>query len=430
MEMPSTPAVPPRTWRYAFRTLGIKNVRLFFIGQSLSLLGTWSQGIALAWLVWRLTNSAWWLGFIGFATQIPVLFLGLIGGFVADRYPRLPLLICSQILLMVQAIILSILAYLGIVELWHIIALSLMLGVVYAFEFPLRQAFIMDMVGRENLINAVALNSAMIHSTRIIGPVIAGFIIGYWGEASCFAVNAASFICLIVALFIIDRALLIKQDKNGATIREAIAEGLHYIWSRPVMRAALIEVMLISGIGMIYVSLMPLFVGKIYGRTAVQLGWLMGSSGAGALAGALYLARRHGPHGLFELIIRCSIAFSALVFFFAWLQNVYLALIILSAMSFFLTILFSSANTFLQHEVPNQLRGRMMSIFTVTFFGLSPIGSIIGGAVAEVIGAPITVAASGIICLLISVTVQMRTKNRERIKSPHPPFFKGGSGGI
>ena len=411
--MPSTPAVPPRTWRYAFRTLGVKNFRLFFIGQSLSLLGTWSQGIALSWLVWRLTESAWWLGFIGFATQIPVLFLGLVGGFIADRYPRLPLLICSQILLMVQAIILSILAYLGLVELWYIIALSLMLGVVYAFEFPLRQAFVMDMVGRENLINAVALNSAMIHSTRIIGPVIAGFIIGYWSEASCFAVNALSFIFLIVALFIIDRAQLIKQEQNGATIRDSIAEGLRYIWARPVVRAALIEVTLISGIGMVYVSLMPLFVGKIYGGTAMELGWLMGASGIGALAGALYLARRHGAGGLFRLIINCSIVFSALIFIFSWLTSVYLAIPIISMMSFFLTILFSSASTFLQHEVPNQLRGRMMSIFTVTFFGLSPIGSIVGGAIAEVIGAPLTVAASGLICLFISVVLLLRSKGRE-----------------
>jgi len=411
--MPSTPVVPPRTWRYAFRTLGVKNFRLFFIGQSLSLLGTWSQGIALSWLVWRLTESAWWLGFIGFATQIPVLFLGLVGGFIADRYPRLPLLICSQILLMVQAIILSILAYLGLVELWYIIALSLMLGVVYAFEFPLRQAFVMDMVGRENLINAVALNSAMIHSTRIIGPVIAGFIIGYWSEASCFAVNALSFIFLIVALFIIDRAQLIKQEQNGATIRDSIAEGLRYIWARPVVRAALIEVTLISGIGMVYVSLMPLFVGKIYGGTAMELGWLMGASGIGALAGALYLARRHGAGGLFRLIINCSIVFSALIFIFSWLTSVYLAIPIISMMSFFLTILFSSASTFLQHEVPNQLRGRMMSIFTVTFFGLSPIGSIVGGAIAEVIGAPLTVAASGLICLFISVVLLLRSKGRE-----------------
>jgi len=430
MEMPATPSAAPATWRFAFRTLAVKNFRFFFIGQSLSLLGTWSQAIALSWLIWRLTNSAWWLGFVGFASQIPVLFLGLVGGFIADRYPRLPLLITSQILCMLQAIILSILAYLGVVELWHVIALSLMLGVVYAFEFPLRQAFVMDMVGREHLINAVALNSAMIHSTRIVGPVIAGFIIGLWGEAACFAVNAASFIFLIAALFIIDRRQLIKQEQNGATLREAIGEGLSYMWTRPKMRAALIVVTVISGIGLIYVSLMPLFVGRIYGGTAVQLGWLMGSSGVGALAGALYLARRHGAAGLFQLIIRCSIVFSCCIIVFAWLRSVFLAMLILAVVAFFLTILFSSANTFLQHEVPNQLRGRMMSIFTVTFFGLSPIGSIIGGAVAEAIGAPITVAISGIVCLLISVTLLMRTRNRERIKSPHPPFLKGGSGGI
>ncbi len=412
--MPAVPTPAPRTWRYAFRTLGVKNFRLFFIGQSLSLLGTWSQAIALSWLVWRLTGSAWWLGFVGFATQIPVLFLGLVGGFVADRYPRLPLLILSQTLCMLQAIILSVLAYLGIVELWHIIALSLMLGVVYAFEFPLRQAFVMDMVGREHLLNAVALNSAMIHSTRIVGPVIAGFVIGIWGEAACFAVNAVSFIFLIVALVILDRAQLAKQDQNGATIIQAIREGLSYMWVRPQVRAALVTVMIISGIGMLYISLLPLFVGKIYGGTALSLGWLMSASGLGAMIGALYLARRHGPDGLFDLINRAAIVFSVCIIAFAWIKSVYVAIAILTVAAFFLTILFSAANTFLQHEVPNQLRGRMMSMFTVTFFGLSPIGSIAGGAVAEAIGAPITVAASGAICLVAALILYIRIKNHAR----------------
>ena len=411
MEMPSVPTAAPRTWRYAFRTLSVKNFRLFFIGQSLSLLGTWSQAIALSWLVWRLTESAWWLGFVGFATQIPVLFLGLVGGFVADRYPRLPLLILAQIVCMLQAIILSVLAYFGLVELWHIVVLSLMLGFVYAFEFPLRQAFVMDMVGREHLLNAVALNSAMIHSTRIVGPVIAGFVIGIWGESACFAVNAVSFIFLIVALLVIDRAKLAKQDKNGQSITQAIKEGLSYVWARPKVRAALLTVTIISGIGMIYISLLPLFVGKIYGGTALSLGWLMSASGVGAMVGALYLARRQGPDGLYELINRSAIAFSVFIIIFAWLKSVYAAIAILGCAAFFLTMLFSSANTFLQHEVPNQLRGRMMSMFTVTFFGLSPIGSIAGGAVAEAIGAPVTVAGSGVICLITGLVLYLRTKN-------------------
>lgn len=404
MEIPEPQAVAPKTWRYAFRTLSVKNFRLFFIGQSLSLLGTWSQAIALSWLVWRLTESAWWLGFVGFATQIPVLFFGLVGGFIADRYSRLPLLITAQVLCMLQAIILSVLAYLGIVELWHIIALSLMLGFIYAFEFPLRQAFVMDMVGKQNLLNAVALNSAMIHSTRILGPMMAGFIIGIWNEATCFAVNAFSFLFLIVALFIIDRAMLIKQESNSAGIGTSIREGLHYVWSRPAVRGALVMVMIVSGVGMMYVSLLPLFVGKIYGRTAMSLGWLLAASGLGALTGALYLARRTVTDGLFDLVIRSAIVFSVFIMIFAWIKNVYWAVATMAAAAFFLTMVFSSANTFLQHEVPNYMRGRMMSMFTVTFFGLSPIGSIIGGAVAEIIGAPLTIFASGLICLFVGLT--------------------------
>jgi MFS family permease len=292
-----------------------------------------------------------------------------------------------------------------------------MLGVVYAFEFPLRQAFVMDMVGREHLINAVALNSAMIHSTRIIGPVIAGFVIGIWGESTCFAVNAVSFIFLIVALVIIDRAKLIKQDQNGASIISSIKEGLSYVWSRPKMRDVLITVTITSGIGMIYISLLPLFVGKIYGGTALSLGWLMSASGLGALMGALYLARRIGTEGLFDLISMAGIVFAALIISFAWVTNIYAAVGVLAVASFFLTTLFSSAATFLQHEVPNHLRGRMMSMFTVTFFGLSPIGSIVGGAVAEAFGAPITVSASGVICLFTGLAFYIRDRNHKRMES-------------
>jgi MFS family permease len=419
MEMPSAQVVAPKTWRYAFRTLSVRNFRLFFIGQSLSLLGTWSQAIALSWLVWRLTESAWWLGFVGFATQIPVLFFGLVGGFVADRYSRLPLLIMAQILCMLQAIVLSVLAYMDIVELWHIIALSLLLGLIYAFEFPIRQTFVMDMVGKENLLNAVALNSAMIHSTRIIGPTIAGFIIGIWNEAACFAVNAFSFLFLIIALLIIHRPSLVKQEANSAGMGASIREGLRYVRMRPVVRGVLIIVMIISGIGMMYVSLLPLFVGKIYGRTAMSLGWLLGASGLGAMTGALILARRTVADGLPNLIVRSAVVFSVFIMVFAWIKNVYWAVAAMAAAAFFLTIVFSSANTFLQHEVPNYMRGRMMSMFTVTFFGLSPIGAIVSGAVAEAAGAPLTIFVSGLICLLVGLSFMIVFKKyfkREKVQ--------------
>lgn len=405
MEMPATTQVAPRTWKFAFRTLSIQNFRIFFIGQAISLLGTWSQMIALSWLVWRLTESAWWLGAVGFATQVPILFLGLIGGFVADRYSRLPLLLLTQFLCMLQAIVLSILVFLGMVEVWHIMVLSLTLGVIYAFEFPLRQAFIMDMVGRNDLLNAIALNATMIHSTRIIGPVIAGVIIGWWGEATCFGVNAVSFLFLIFALIIIDRTKLIEQEKNSEGIKKAITEGLKYIWHRPNVKAVLILITFISGFGMIYVALMPLFVGKIYGKSALELGWLMGASGVGALMGALYLARRTNAHGLFSIIIRYAIGYSLLVLIFAFVRNQYSAMFVLLLAGFCLAIILSSANTFLQYEVPNRLRGRMMSLFVITFFGLSPLGYIMGGAIAEKIGAPITVGTSGFICLIISLIV-------------------------
>ncbi|PIU57966.1 MAG: hypothetical protein COS89_02835 [Deltaproteobacteria bacterium CG07_land_8_20_14_0_80_38_7] len=187
------------------KALKIKNFRIFFIGQGISFVGTWSQAVAISWLVWTLTESGWWLGFTNFAIQIPILLFGLLGGFLADKYSRRPLLIIFQILCMSQAIALSILAIIGVIKLWHIIALSLLLGTVYAIEFPLRFTFIMDMVSKKNLLNAISLNSAAMHLSRIMGPVIAGFIINKYSEPTCFIFNAFTFIFLIAALFAIDK---------------------------------------------------------------------------------------------------------------------------------------------------------------------------------------------------------------------------------
>lgn len=408
MEIPES-SITPNNWRFAFRTLKIRNFRLFFIGQVISLTGTWSQVIALSWLVWRLTNSTWWLGVVTFSSQIPTFLLGLIGGYTADRYPRLPSLILLQFLALLQALILFILVYIDVVNLSHIIILSLALGVMNAFNFPLRQAFVMDMVGKKNLLNAVALNSAVFHSTRIIGPMLAGFIIGSLGEAPCFAINAVSFLFLIVTLMLINKNEIVPQERDNTKFIKAIINGLKYSWGKPVIRITLLLVSVASGIGFIYIPLLPVFADKIYGGGAEELGWLMASTGMGAFIGSLILAKRENPAGLLKLAINSFLVLSLSLIIFSRLSNKYMGMSALVFVGLFLTMVMASSSTFLQQQVPNQLRGKTMSLFVITFFGLLPIFSIIAGAVAEKIGAENTITIGGAISLAAGIILYIKT---------------------
>ncbi len=387
-----------------------KNFRLFFTGQTISLVGTWSQSLALSWLVWRLTKSAAWLGIIGFTVQFPMLLFGLPGGWAADRFDRLRSLTLMQTLCMLQAILLAALTLMGLVTLWQVFALSVMLGTVYAFEFPLRQSFVMDMVGKRDLLNAVSLNAAMIHATRVAGPVAAGAVIAWKGEGVCFLFNAATFLALIAALCMINRAELVPAPSERTTMLRSIGEGLGFMKRQPHARMGLILTAFVSVIGMSYIPLMPIFADVIFKGGSVELGWMMGSSGTGALLGALWLAGRRSAERLLTLSAAAAVLFSITLIAFSQMPSISLGLPLLGAVGFFVTIHYSSVNTLLQQKVPNNLRGRAMSIFTTIAMGLAPFGILAAGFTAKFIGAPKTLLILGVLSLIPSAAIWTRAR--------------------
>ena len=407
-EASSLSAVPPKhSVLSAFRH---KNFRTFFTGQTISLIGTWSQSLALSWLVWRMTHSAAWLGVIGFTVQFPMLIFGLPGGWAADRFDRRRSLLLMQILCMLQATLLAALTLAGAVTLWQVFALSVMLGTVYAFEFPLRQSFVMDMVGKRDLLNAVSLNAGMIHATRAVGPVAAGAIIAWKGEGICFLFNAATFLALIVALMMIDPKSLIPTKQGSSAIFSSIHEGLSFMRRQPHARMGLILTAAVSVIGMSYIPLMPIYADVIFKGGSVELGWMMGSSGVGALLGAIWLAGRGSSERLLTLSAAAAVLFSMALMAFSQMPSIWLGLPLLSAVGFFATVHFSCINTLLQQKVPDNLRGRAMSIFTTIAMGLAPFGILVAGFLAQKIGAPHTALALGFFCMVSSAAIWVKAR--------------------
>lgn len=383
------------------RALSNRNFRIYFFGQLISLTGTWSQMLAISWLVWRLTESALWLGLASFAMQLPILIFGLPGGAFADRYDRLSSFRILETICMLQAIVLAWLTLTGRIELWHVMALSGGIGIVYAFEFPVRQALVMDLAGKHDLLNAISLAAAGFHTSRMLGPMIAGFIVATMGEGACFLINAATFLFLIAALFMIDRKKMLKVPSQTKPILHSIMEGLRHLWKAPHLKFALLITGLMAGIGLQYTTLMPIFADEVFLGGARQLGWLMGASGLGSLVGSLWLARRPTSEGLLPLAATSAVVFSIALIAFSQTTHVYLAYAIMASLGFCLALVFSSMGTFLQHEAPNELRGRVMSLYTTTFMGFSPFGSLIAGAMARAIGAPLTLAIGGLFCLIV-----------------------------
>jgi MFS family permease len=394
-----------------WRALRHRNFRLYFIGQLVSLTGTWSQMLAVSWLVWRLTGSAFWLGFVGFTTQLPMLILGLPGGAFADRYDRLRAFRILETLCMIEAALLAWLTMTGRIELWQVIALSAGVGVIYAFEFPVRQALVMDLAGRRDLMNAISLSSAVFHVSRMIGPIAAGLIVERMGEGPCFLLNAATFLFLIALLFMIDRRKMLKAEISTESVMRSIALGLKHTWSAPRLRLALAITALMAGVGLQYTTLMPIFADDVFAGGARTLGWLMGGSGLGSLAGCLWLAKRENSDGLLKLAAISAVVFSVGLVAFSRVNNFMLALGIMSVLGFCLALVFSGMNTLLQHESPNELRGRVMSLYTTTFMGVAPFGSLAAGSLARALGAPLTLTAAGFLCIIGSILILIRARH-------------------
>ncbi len=391
---------------HGLRSLRHRNFQLFFGGQLISLVGTWMQNVAQAWLVYRLTGSSFLLGAVGFAGQIPVFLMASLGGIVADRKNRQHVVIATQTVSMLLAFILAGLTLTRLVQVWHIFVLAALLGVVNAFDIPARQAFIVDMVGKEDLINAIALNSSMFNGARVVGPAIAGLLVASIGEGWCFFLNAVSYIAVIVGLLLM--RVTWQRGKFPGSPLENIVEGFQYVRSTQPIRLLLLLLGLVSLVGMPYAVLMPIFADRILHSGAGGLGILMGATGVGALIGALSLAFKRGLKGLGTWVLLSSAGFGATLILFGISKNFWLSVALLVPVGYCMMVEMASSNTLIQSMVPDRLRGRVMAVYSMMFMGMAPIGALGAGVVAHHLGAPLTVAIGGMACMLGSVAFGMR----------------------
>jgi MFS family permease len=393
----SLPSRNPSRWRTTFRALRHRNFQLFFGGQLISLIGTWMQNIAQAWLVYSMTHSPILLGAIGFASQIPAFLAAPFGGEVADRWSRHKLVIATQVSSMILAFILAGLTLTHVIQVWHVFVLAILLGIVNAFDIPGRQAFMVEMVGKEDLMNAIALNSSMFNGARIVGPAVAGILVAKIGEGWCFFANAVSYIAVIAGL------LLMKVDSprrisTGSAI-DNIVEGFRFVRTAVPIRDLMFLLGLVSLVAMPYAVLMPIFADQILHRGANGLGILMGATGVGALLGALSLAMRSGLRGVGRQIGISALGFGAFLIGFAWSRSFWLSAALLVPVGFFMMSQMTSSNTLIQAMVPDHLRGRVMAVYTMMFMGMAPFGSLFAGALAKPLGAPLTITIGAVACM-------------------------------
>jgi MFS family permease len=389
-----------------FRALRHRNYKLFFSGQLISLIGTWMDQIAESWLVYRLTGSAILLGTVAFASQIPVFLLAPIGGALADRLDRRKILIATQASMMALTFMLAWLTLSHRIHIWQVVTLAALTGAVNAFDLPARQAFVVDMVARTDLVNAIALNSSMFNGARVVGPALAGVVVAAIGEGWCFFANGVSFIAVIVGL------LLMKIDRPRLAIEgspiENIIEGFGFVLQTGPVRALMLLLSLVSFTAMPYAVLMPLFADQILHGGPQALGLLMGCSGIGALAGALTLAMRKTVHGLGSWVAASCAGFGVTLLAFSFSRRLWLSALLLVPAGFSMMIQMASSNTLIQSMVPDRLRGRVMSVYAMTFMGMAPLGALLAGALAHKLGAPWTVALGGVIAVMGAVVFGSR----------------------
>jgi len=384
------------------RALRHRNFQLFFSGQMISLVGTWMQTIAQSWLVYRLTGSSLLLGVVGFAGQIPVFLLAPVGGVAADKWNRHRVVIGTQASSMILAFILATLTLLHIVRVWEIVVLASLLGAVNSFDIPARQSLLIDMVGREDLMNAIALNSSMFNGARVIGPAIAGILVAWIGEGWCFFANAVSYIAVIAGLLMMKLGPL-RQMITEASPFEHIAEGFRFVRRTKPILALILLVGLVSLVAVPYSVLMPIFADRILHGGSRGLGILMGTTGIGALLGALTLAVRRGVHGLGRWVGFSAMSFGVSLILFSFSRWFWLSMILLVPVGYSVMLQMSSTNTLIQAMVPDEFRGRAMAAYTMMFMGMAPMGSLFAGAMAARIGAPWTVAVGGMGAVIGSI---------------------------
>ncbi|MDR3608966.1 MAG: MFS transporter [Ignavibacteriaceae bacterium] len=382
------------------RALRHRNYKLFFSGQLISLIGTWMQSLAMGWLVYRLTNSAFMLGLVGFSSQIPTFFLSPFAGVFLDRWNKHKVIIVTQILSMVQALILAYLVLSGTVHIWYLVLLNIFIGMVNGFDIPARQSFIVEMIeNREDLGNAIALNSSMFNAARLVGPSVAGLLIAALGEGVCFLINGLSYIAVILSLLAM-RINYVKHPYEEKHVLAGLKEGMKYAWKFVPIRSILTMIALLSLAGMPYTVLMPVFARETLKGGAHTLGFMVGAIGVGALSGALYLASRKTVLGLGKVIASAAVLFGIGLILFSFSHNLIFSLIMLVVTGVTMMVHMASCNTILQTIVQDKMRGRVMSYYTMAFMGMTPFGSLIYGGLASLLGAPQTLIFGGSVCIL------------------------------
>ncbi|BAZ26151.1 major facilitator transporter [Kalymmatonema gypsitolerans NIES-4073] len=380
-----------------------RNYRLFFAGQGISLIGSWMTQLATIWLVYHLTNNPLMLGIVGFTSQVPSFFLTPFGGVFVDRFSRHRTLIGTQILAMIQSLALAFLTFTGVIQIWQIIALSLFQGFINAFDAPARQAFVTELVEhRDDLANAIAINSTMFNGARLIGPAIGGLLIAQVGAAYCFLIDGLSYIAVIMALLAM-RFKPLKTTVSNVNPLQQIKEGFRYAFGFPPIRALLLLSALVSFFGMQYTVLAPVFAEEILKGGAQTLGFLMAASGVGALFSGIYLATRQTVVGLGKLIVLGPAILGIGLIGFALSRLLPLSLLTMLFVGCGTIIQIAGSNTVLQTIVDEDKRGRVMSLYTMSFLGMIPFGNLVGGALADKIGAPYTLIIDGIVCILGSI---------------------------
>jgi MFS family permease len=388
------------------RSLRHRNYRLFFFGQLISLVGTWMQSVAQQWLVYRLTHSPALLGWVGFAGQIPVFFLATFGGVLADRRNRLRIIVGTQSGSMLLAFILAALTLTRSIQIWHIFVLATLLGVVNAVDIPTRQTFVADMVPRDDLPNAIALNSSMVNGARIVGPAVAGLVVASIGEGWCFFANAVSYLAVIAGLLMMNVKYMPVAKTTSAFSH--IIEGYRYVAATAPVRVLLVLLGIVSLVAMPYTILMPVFADEILHGGASALGMLMGSSGLGALTGALILAKRQQLRGLGRWVAAATCAFGVSLILFSQSRNFWLSMLFMYPAGLFLMTQMAASNTLIQSMVPDRLRGRVMAVYSMMFMGMAPLGALLAGSLARNLSAPTVVALGGAIAVVVGILFAFR----------------------
>src|SRR6266567_4353817 len=394
-----------------FRALKHRNFQLFIAGQLVSLIGTWMQTTAQLWLVYDLTHSPALLGIFGFANQIPMLVLASVGGYVGDRYSRHRGVIATQTLSMVLAFILAGLTLTHHIQEWSLIAITFLVGIVNAFDVPIRQAFFVEMVGKEDLPNAIALNSSIFNGARVVGPAIAGFAIAWLGEGWCFFLDGLSFVAVIVALLMM-RIPKTEMRPSDESPLKSLVQGFQFAMSDLPIRSTLLLLSVLSLFGLQYSVFMPIYAQDILKGNARTLGLLMSSAGVGAVLGALHFAARTNYKGLARWIGATSITCAIGLLIFSVAKVFWLCVAVLFVVGFAAISQMAATNTLIQNRVPDELRSRVMAVYATMFMGVQPIGALIAGGAAKRIGAPYALTLFGSLVLVGSLIFIFRVVMR------------------